>query len=216
MISHDDVQADISARLDGEPGTIPDDVFEAHLAACPTCTGFFHRAQTLQQALGGPAEHRTDLTDTILEQVEPQWRKATGSRVVSRTVSRLAVIATAVGFVVWAILMLIDTAGLVPAVMGKDQVLPLEADPVLANTLAQGAAVRMATALALFFGAWRPRLLLGLLPLLCGWFMFSFGFGMRDILLGLGTQAQYLQLLFLGFSAGAAGWCWWAHRPRRI
>lgn len=216
MISHDDVQADVSARLDGEAGRIPDDVFEAHLAACPTCTGFFHRAQSLQTALGTAPETHADLTDSILAQVEPQWRKATGARVVSRIMSRVAVVAVAGGFVVWAILMLIDTAGLVPVVTGRDQVIPLDADPVLANTLAQGAAVRCATALALLFGAWRPRLLLGILPLLCGWFMFSIGFAMRDIVLGLGSQAQYVQLLFLGIATVCAGWCWWADRPRQV
>ena len=59
MIGHGDIQAEISARLDGESGTIPDDVLAAHLDSCEQCGEFFSRAVRLQDELGpsdAPAE----------------------------------------------------------------------------------------------------------------------------------------------------------------
>ena len=43
MIGHEDIQDELSARLDGEPGRLPDDVVEAHLAACERCRAFYER-----------------------------------------------------------------------------------------------------------------------------------------------------------------------------
>lgn len=55
MIEHDAIQAEISARLDGEPGVLADDVVAAHVEGCPECTQFLQRATRLKRIMGGCA-----------------------------------------------------------------------------------------------------------------------------------------------------------------
>lgn len=208
MIAHEVIQAELSSRLDGEAGRLDDDVVETHLDQCQQCQAFYRRAARLQP-LPAPAgrEPGEELTRAILTEVEPEWRRHSGARLASLTVARLTLALLAVLHVVVAVRMLADTGGLLETVDGG-RVLSPAADPALARLLAQGAAVRLALAAALLLGAWLPRLLLGLLPLLGAWTMFSLGFGMRDFLLGGTSRGQAMELAVLALTTGAAAWAW--------
>ncbi|KQB85996.1 zf-HC2 domain-containing protein [Corynebacterium lowii] len=208
MIAHEVIQAELSARLDGEAGHLDDDVVEAHLDQCAQCQEFYRRAARLQPMLAAPGQAPgEDLTRAILTEVEPEWRRRSGSRMASLVIARIALVALALLHIVWAVRLLADTGGLLETT-GDGQVLSPTADPALAHLLVQAAAVRLALAAALLLGAWLPRLLLGLLPFMGAWAMFSLGFGMRDFLLGETTRQQVLELLALVLTVAVAAWAW--------
>ncbi|WPF66794.1 MULTISPECIES: zf-HC2 domain-containing protein [unclassified Corynebacterium] len=208
MIAHEAIQAELSARLDGEAGRLDRDVVEAHLDQCEQCQAYYRRAARLQ-----PVPPPTDqapgeeLTRAILAEVEPEWRRHSGVRLASLTVARLVLVLVAVLHVVSAVRLLADTGGLLETIE-DGAVLSPAADPTLAHLLAQAAAVRLALAAALLLGAWLPRLLLGVLPLLGAWTMFSLGFGMRDFLLGNTTREQILGVVALAITTATAAWVW--------
>ena len=60
----DEVRAALSARLDGEPSGVDDDVVDAHVDACADCRAWFDRAVALNRSLlMGPAHEPGDARD---------------------------------------------------------------------------------------------------------------------------------------------------------
>ncbi|MCZ9308787.1 zf-HC2 domain-containing protein [Corynebacterium uberis] len=219
MIDHHGIQAEISARLDGEPGTLADDVVEAHLAQCPECQAFYRQAVKLQGLLSAgsatPTEvrphsgHRVDqdLTASILAEVEPLWRRQAGTRLAAAAVARLCLGIIALAWIGWAIMAVADTQGLL-ATSDDGSVLSPDANPALAGVLIDVAALRFGVGAALGFGTWKPRILIGFLPLCGAVTMFSFGFAMRDIILGQMDSALVVSLVALFVTTGVAVWAW--------
>ena len=217
MLTHEEVQAAISARLDGEPHGLEDDVVDAHLESCAQCRAFRDEAAALSRSLafGEPAgagmAPPQDLSDIILAGVEPQWRKTAGARQAGRTLSRAAIAVTGAIFAVWAVVLIITASGLEPT-NADGSVLDPGADPVRAALLMEGAATRFGLASGLIFAAWRPRFAAGLFPVACTMFLFLFGFAMRDIVWGTIEVTQVYFLLATGLAAACLGWGWAADR----
>lgn len=217
MLTHEQVQAAISARLDGEARELDDDVVDAHVANCPQCRAFQDKAAALSRSLSlvesagdGMAPPR-DLADSILAGVEPQWRRASSARQMSVQLARLAVAALAICFAVWAAVLIVHSSGLAPLRENGTVLDPL-ADPDRAALSMEAAAVRLGIASGLGFVAWRPRLAPGLLPFACTTFLFLLGFAMRDIAWGTLAAQQVYFLAAVGASAAALAWCWAADR----
>ena len=192
MLTHSQVQAAISAQLDGEHSDLAEDVIDAHLESCAECRAFRDKAAALSRSLRfvEPAESGmappTDLSEVILAGVEPEWRRTSSARQANLTVARAAMVLMGAIFALWAVALIVHSSGLVP--LGEEgKVLDPTADPERANLLMEGAAVRFGMACGLFFSAWRPAALTGLLPVSATMFAFLFGFGMRDIALGTVT-----------------------------
>lgn len=211
-MDHERIQAEISARLDGEEPRIPDDVLEAHLAGCADCRSFYAEARALSDVLGSTRsdsqevqQPAADLTASILASVEQEWRRSSMARLASFALSRIALAVLAVLYLGWGVWFLADSAGLLEA-SAESGVMAADAEPELANLLVQGAAMRLALALALFFAAWRPRLALGLLPFVGSYTMFSLGFAMRDVALGTATLTQLTGLSVLIATVLVCGW----------
>lgn len=211
-MDHERIQAEISARLDGEAPSIADDVLEAHLAGCEECRAFYQEARSLGDMLGATpdAAHQrppegADLTASILASVEGEWRRARMSRLASAALSRIALGLLALVYACWGVWLLAHSTELLHAGAESGALAP-NAQPELANLLVQGAAMRLALALALVFAAWRPRLALGLLPFVASYTMFSLGFAMRDVALGAATLTQLTGLSVLMATVLVSEW----------
>lgn len=217
MLNHDQVQAALSSRMDGESYALSDDVIDSHVAGCAQCQEFRDRAAQLSRRLnfvepdGSGMAPPKDLSEVIIAGVEPEWRRASSARQTSLAVARIAVAIMGAFFGAWAITMLISSFGLAPT-SADGTVLAPTADPRLASQLAEGAAVRLAIASALFFAAWRPASASGLLPLTCTLFLFMFGFTMRDIALGQLAATQMYLLVATGLTSLALAATWAADR----
>lgn len=169
MVSHEDVRAALSARVDGEPGGLDDAVVDTHLAACSECAAYYQRLLSLSRNLsfavadGGMAPPK-DLSEVILAGVEGQWRTMAQRRAVALSLCRVALAVTALVWAVWA-------------------VRPLIADP--ASDPAP-AAVRLGVACALVYAALRPVQIPGIAMVVGTMFTFILGFAVRDAVLGTG------------------------------
>lgn len=211
MIDHDEIQADLSARLDGEEGRLADDVVSTHLAACPECRAFLAQSSRLRDMLHSPPSPEedgpgVDLAEAIVAEVEPEWRLRSGQTLVWDRLSRVGVIVVAFGWVWWAITALKGTSGLEPEPgSGVGQI---AAGPELAAILVQLGAVRLAVAGGLFLSGLIPRMLSGLLPFLGAWLMFTAGFIARDVLLGSASAEAVAGLLWLLVTVFVVGWAW--------
>ncbi|CCI82887.1 zf-HC2 domain-containing protein [Corynebacterium otitidis] len=212
MIGHGDIQAEISARLDGESGTIPDDVLAAHLDSCEQCGEFFSRAVRLQDELGpsdAPAEEAPapDFSDAVLAQAGGELSRRAGRRLIGLVVARILLILTAAAHVWWGVGLLRQTTGIAPVDPGGGP-LPPGADPELSNQLVHGAAVSFAVALSLLLGAAWPRWLIGFVPFLGALSLFTVGFFLRDVVVGAADSSQcaYLGLLLFTAVLAAATW----------
>jgi predicted anti-sigma-YlaC factor YlaD len=90
----EDVQAALSARLDGEDAGLDDEVVDGHVSGCPICAAWLAgtRALTLAQ------EDPPDLTGRIMEAVGPYVvrRRAAADEHARRQILRVAVAVAAV------------------------------------------------------------------------------------------------------------------------
>lgn len=209
MIDHDQVQAALSARLDGEPAGLPDDVVDAHVDGCAECRDYWERSLRLYRALGLNQDPMSppDLSETILAGVEPEWRRTANARFVGLSIARLLLVLLGLAFTFVAVGMIADSGGLVS--VGPDgQTLSPGADPRTANLLAEGAAFRLALAAGLFTAAWRPGLVSGLIPVIAALWTFMLGFTARDLFLGLAGTEQIANLVLLLLTALVLGWTW--------
>lgn len=214
MIDHDRVQAALSARLDGEPSPLDDDVVEAHLAGCEECRQFHEEAVALSRRLrfvetsdGGMTP--PDLSEMIIAGVEPEWRRTANARMVGLAISRLLLVVAGVIWVVWGVQLLGDAGGLNP--VGEDGVAAPGADPRTASLLVDAAAFRFSLALGLFTIAWKPRLVSGLVTVVAALWTFMFGFVVRDLVLDSVSGGQVLGLGLLLFTAVGMVWTWLNH-----
>lgn len=215
MIDHDQVQAALSARLDGEPSPLDDDIIDSHLAGCETCSQYHERALVLSRQLRfiepeeGGMTPPADLSEVIIAGIEPEWRRTANARMVSLTVARILLVLAGVFWVAWGVRMLGDAGGLTP--VGAEGVISPDADPQTASLLVEAAAVRLSLALGLFTVAWKPRLVSALLVFTGALWTFLFGFLMRDIVLDSVGGAQVVSLVLLLFTLLAMAWTWLSH-----
>ena len=140
MLTHSQVQAAISAQLDGEHSDLAEDVIDAHLESCAECRAFRDKAAALSRSLRfvEPAESGmappTDLSEVILAGVEPEWRRTSSARQANLTVARAAMVLMGAIFALWAVALIVHSSGLVP--LGEEgKVLDPTADPERANLL---------------------------------------------------------------------------------
>lgn len=217
MIDHDQVQAAISARLDGEPSGLDDDVVDAHIAGCAECRSFQEEATRLStslrfvepvdQGMSPPA----DLADMILAGVEPQWRKHASTRLVWLSLGRILLVVLAVVHVSWAVMTLSSTGG-VAQVSADGTVMDPAAEPELMRLMVDSAGLRFALAVGLVAAAWKPGLIAGVAIVPATLTAFLLGFTARDIILGGVDSAQVGMLVLLVLTVLALGVTWFADR----
>ncbi|WJY89333.1 zf-HC2 domain-containing protein [Corynebacterium confusum] len=215
MLTHEQVQAAISARLDGESHGLDENVVDAHIAECAECRAFQDEAARLSRSLsfaepaGEGMAPPQDLSELILGGVESEWQRTAGRRHAGLAMARILLVVIGIICAAWAVAMVAQSSGMVP---GTGEVLDPTADPDGASALIEGAALRLGLASGLIFAAWRPRLAPGLMPLTCTLFAFLCGFAMRDIALGNLVLNQVYALLATGLATAALGWAWAADR----
>ena len=83
-----------------------------------------------------------------------------------------------------------------------------DSDPVFLQLVMETVAMRSALGFGVVFVAWQTRLVAGLLPVYGALFMFSFGLGVRDLVVGSMTPAAAGQLGLLFVSVVALLWLW--------
>ena len=215
MIDHDQVQAALSARIDGEPSPLSDDVLDAHLAGCARCREFHDEALALSRRLrfvepgDGGMTPPADLSEVILAGVEPEWRRTANGRLVGLAVSRVLLVIAGVLWVVWGLQLLSRAGGLNP--VGLEGIVSPDAEPETAALLVNAAAMRFSLALGLFTVAWKPRLVSSLLVVFGAMWTFMFGFLVRDVVLDTVADGQVMGLLLLFFTLVAMAWTWLSH-----
>lgn len=196
MVSHDEIQAALSARLDGEPLLIDASVVDAHLAQCEECQRFWERSIALGRSLDladvDAAVAPPDLSEVILAGVSDPWRKLAQRRMVTLAIGRVALVAMALVWAAWAV-MPVANAG--------------APDPVSTSS----AAVRFGVALALGLSAWRPSQVPGVLLVVGTMFTFTTGFAVRDAILSVGEFSAGVVVVPL-LTSLALVWTWAADR----
>ncbi|WP_151640361.1 zf-HC2 domain-containing protein [Corynebacterium sp. 11A] len=208
------VQAALSARLDGEPTGINDDALDAHLSQCSDCRAFLNEAAALKRSLNfcvaddsdGAGVTPPDLSEMILAGVEPQRRRQASRRAIGVGISRVLLAICALAFLFWGIQLFAAAASVQQTWEAS------ELDPYLARMLVEGATVRFALAFGLVFAVWRSRIAMGLLPVYGALFTFSLGFGARDMVLGAIDRDSVYWLLLVGLSAVVLLCYWLADR----
>lgn len=194
MLNCDQIQAAISARLDGEPMGLEDDVVDAHVANCPQCQRFLEESAEINRNMNLRESPLTapDLSEVILAGVEPEWRKQAAARALHTALARVAMAILGVAWVATAVNLLVQSSA-----FALD-------DPLAA----QAVAMRCALGFGLFFASWQPRVVGGLLPAFGALAGFSFGFGMSNILLGELTADATVHLTLLVLSVIVLAWAW--------
>lgn len=185
------IQAALSAKLDGEPSGLDDAVIEAHLANCEECRNFYNRAAELNRVMSLSApESKTftppDLSDIILAEVEPEWRRHANAQVIGTMLSRVALVIFGVAYVAWGLSML-----------GQSTSISIQEDPLTSRLIAEAGIFRFGLAAGLFFAAWKPRIIAGMLPIFATLWTFSAGFAARDLMLGVADPLTGLSLIML-------------------
>ena len=195
MVSHEEVQAALSARIDGEPAGLDDAVVDAHVSNCAECRAFLDQALALSQEFGGTERPvmapPQDLSAVILASVDDEWRRLSHRRALGLAVGRTLLLVMTVLWVLWAISLI---------VAGGEE-------PVVASS----ASVRLGVALALAFTAWKPRQIPGVLLIVGTMFTFTVGFAVRDAVLATG-QFEPVAVFIPFASVIALVWTWIADR----
>ena len=199
MVSHEEVQAALSARIDGEKAELDDAIVDAHVSGCAECRAFLDRSLALSESLSQPLSGDTDdamappqdLSSAILAGVDNEWRRFARRREIGMAVGRLMLGAMAVVWVLWAVRLILS---------GGEE-------PVVASS----ASVRFGVALALGFTAWRPQQIPGVLLIVGTMFTFTVGFAVRDFVLGTGAF-ELAGVLIPFMSLVALVWTWVADR----
>ena len=199
MVSHEEVQAALSARIDGEEAELDDAIVDAHVSGCAECRACLDRSLALSESLSQPLSGDTDdamappqdLSSAILAGVDNEWRRFARRREIGMAVGRLMLGAMAVVWVLWAVRLILS---------GGEE-------PVVASS----ASVRFGVALALGFTAWRPQQIPGVLLIVGTMFTFTVGFAVRDFVLGTGAF-ELAGVLIPLMSLVALVWTWVADR----
>ena len=114
MPNHDEIQTALSARIDGEPTGIADEILDAHLSGCEECQQFQRRALSLTKSMH-QASVSTDaemvppqqLTENILAGVEPAWRRSARRAELNTIIARLTLLICGIGFGIWAVVQVV-------------------------------------------------------------------------------------------------------------
>ena len=193
MVSHEEVQAALSARIDGEKAELDDAIVDAHVSGCAECRAFLDRSLALSQSLGGDNAMAPpqDLSAAILAGVDNEWRRFARRRELGMGVGRLLLGVMSVVWVLWAVRLILS---------GGEE-------PVVASA----ASVRFGVALALGFTAWRPQQIPGVVLIVGTMFTFTVGFAVRDFVLGTGAF-ELAGVLIPLLSLVALVWTWVADR----
>ncbi|WP_080795934.1 zf-HC2 domain-containing protein [Corynebacterium pacaense] len=202
MVDCREIQAALSARLDGESSGIEDEVVDAHLAHCADCREFYDRAAHLKRQLNFcVAQPRTmvppDLSEVILAEVEPQWRRRATTRVLTSVLTRVFMVVLGVIFAWWAVALLVEGASISTV-----------EDPLTYRLLGEAATFRLGLASGLLFAAWKPGLVGGMLPIYGTLWTFSLGFAARDLVLGAAGRQTALLIVLLLATALVLGVSW--------
>ncbi len=203
MISHAEVQAALSARIDGEDTGLDNSVIDAHLDHCAECSSFWERSLALSRSLSiveadGSMAPPDDLSDVIYAGVETEFHKLASRRLLGLSIGRVILAILAVLYILWA--------GQLVAGSGA-----AELDPEVASLLIGAAAVRVGIAAALLLVAWKPNQIPGVLLIVGAMFGFTVGFAVLDAVSG-DTPAQWLHLGMLLFTSVALVFMWVADR----
>ena len=195
MVSHEEVQAALSARIDGEKAELDDAIIDAHVSGCAECRAFLDRSLALSQSLGGGTDDAMappqDLSAAILAGVDNEWRRFARRRELGMGVGRVMLGVMAAVWVLWAVRLILS---------GGEE-------PVVASA----ASVRFGVALALGFTAWRPQQIPGVVLIVGTMFTFTVGFAVRDFVLGTGAF-ELAGVLIPFMSLVALVWTWVADR----
>jgi predicted anti-sigma-YlaC factor YlaD len=235
---HAVVRSALSARLDGEnaPSDVDDDMIDAHLSACEDCREWFAAASDLNRRLrmsvapsdgvapGGPAGDARALAESMLRVADetPRLSHRLRNRSLPLVLSRVALVAVAVCYIVWSLLLLTGAAGGGAESVdgtGPGGAVGNAGDPDVASLSVDAAAVRLALAAGLLWGAARPRSAPGLFPVFLALWGFGAGFATRDIVLGVlggGTDLTLIAGLLLHLAACAALVSVWLSRNHAV
>lgn len=191
MIDCEDIQAALSARLDGEEYQIDDDIIDAHLQGCAECSAYWEKITRLQRELSftdsvDTPQPSEDLSHLILAGVEEERKKRAANRFLGIALGRIFLFLHACIFIWWAI----NTLGL--SVTEEN------------SALVDIAATRLALGFGLFFVIWKPRLAAGIFPIYAAMWSFSFGFHAQELFFG---GFAYSNFVLLTASIGIA-WIW--------
>lgn len=206
MINCSEVQAALSARLDGEHTGVPDDVVDAHLSGCPHCQQFLDQAASFNRLMnfsGAGADSELDapdLSQLILAEVEPVRRRQALRFALLASTLRVLLAIFGLVYVGWAVALLTNVAALPTSGLPTGTLISTE-DPLLASLLFDAAAFRLALAFGLFFAAWRPQQSAGLFPVFGALFTFTIGFGVRDFILGYASAGDLWSLGLMALTA---------------
>lgn len=214
MISHSQVQAALSSRVDGEASELDDAVVDAHVAHCEQCRTYGERLASLSRATFAEDERALepprDLASSILAGVEDEYSKLVARRLARLAIARVALAVLAAAYFVWAGLLVADstryTAG-----AAADGVAPIDGNPEMASLLIGAAAVRVGVGVALLFAAWKPKQLLGVLIITGAMLGFTLGFSVLDAVSGA-SQMPWAQLVTLAVTCLALVGLWVADR----
>ncbi|WP_420099617.1 zf-HC2 domain-containing protein [Corynebacterium sp.] len=235
---HAVVRAALSARLDGEnaPSDVDDDMIDTHLSACADCREWFAAASDLNRRLrmsvapvtggsggAGGAGGARALAESMARVADetPQLSHRLRNRSLPLVLSRIALVAVAVCYVVWSLLLLTGAAGGGAEAVdgGPGGAVGNAGDPDVASLSVDAAAVRLALAAGLLWGAARPRSAPGLFPVFLALWGFGAGFATRDIVLGFldgGMDLTLIAGLLLHLAACAALVSVWLSRNHAV
>lgn len=166
VLSHEEVRAALSARVDGEDTGLDDDVVDAHVSHCASCRAYYDRVLSLSHNLrfveadGGMAPPE-DLSQLILDGVDDEWRRISRRRTVWLALGRVALVVLALVWGVWAV------DGLVQS-------------PAQSLGAVEQAAGKLGVASALLLSAARPGQIPGVALVVGTMFTFSLGFAILD------------------------------------
>ncbi|QUH01650.1 zf-HC2 domain-containing protein [Saccharopolyspora erythraea] len=171
----------ISARLDGEDGTAPDEQVDAHLESCAACRAWQAKAAMLTRGLRvRPASPTPDLVDAVLAHA-PRRRH--------RAVPRVALAVVAVAQLLLGALQMLGLG-------------PHAHHGMSAHLFNESTAWNLAVGAGLLWAAARTRAVSGMLPLLSVFLVVLTGFSLHDLLAGVVSvdrvASHGLMLLGLG------------------
>ncbi|SEP53100.1 Predicted anti-sigma-YlaC factor YlaD, contains Zn-finger domain [Amycolatopsis saalfeldensis] len=190
----------LSARLDSEPGPLPADQVDAHLATCSACRGWYARGEALRRAMlvrSAPAV--PDLTASILAQAPPVSREKWGLRV-------------ALGLV-----------GLVQCGLAFAQLLGMDTGvhggpggaAMAGHLINESAAWNLAVGIGLLWAALRTRAAAGQLPMIAGFVLVLTVVTTSDLIGGQVTAGRVLTHVFLVVGLGLLFAVHRQHRARQ-